>query len=163
MLEYTIKWISKESGSFWIIRTVGVRRHSVVLLGHRIHLHIDAVGVSTYSLKSLLSGFSLVYQRADVSGRPVAVIRSRYPCSRPVCVIDRLAAQGALRSCILRVMADDFRCQVKQIIADFKAAERIIGDISVGIVAVAVALWAVIAEELAALLIWDGPARRRRW
>ena len=42
-------------------------------------------------------------------------------------------------------MADDFRCQVKQIIADFKAAERIIGDISVGIVAVAVALWAVIA------------------
>ena len=60
-------------------------------------------------------------------------------------------------------MANDFRCQVKQIIADFKAAERIIGDISVGIVAIAVALWAVIAEELAALLIWDGPARRRRW
>ena len=119
--------------------------------------------VSDYSLKSFLSGFSLVYQRADVSGRPVAVIRSRYPCSRPVCVIDRLAEQGALRSCILRVMADDFRCQVKQIISDFKAAERIIGDISVGIVAVAVALWAVIAEELAALLIWDGPARRRRW
>ena len=26
---------------------------------------------------------------------------------------------------LLRVMADDFRCQVKQIIADFKAAERI--------------------------------------
>ena len=43
-------------------------------------------------------------------------------------------------------MADDFRCQVKQIIADFKATERIIGDISVGIVAIAVALWAVIAE-----------------
>ena len=43
-------------------------------------------------------------------------------------------------------MADDFRCQFKQIIADFKAAERITGDISVGIVAVAVALWAVIAE-----------------
>ena len=41
-------------------------------------------------------------------------------------------------------MANDFRCQVKQIIADFKAAERIIGDISVGIVAVAVALWAVL-------------------
>ena len=42
-------------------------------------------------------------------------------------------------------MADDFRCQVKQIISDFKAAERITGDISVGIVAVAVALWAVVA------------------
>ena len=41
-------------------------------------------------------------------------------------------------------MADDFRCQVKQIISDFKAAERIIGDISVGIVAIAVALWAVL-------------------
>ena len=38
-------------------------------------------------------------------------------------------------------MADDFRCQVKQIIADFKAAERIIGDISVGIVGVAHPLW----------------------
>ena len=33
---------------------------------------------------------------------------------------------------LLRVMADDFRCQVKQIISDFKAAERIVGDISVG-------------------------------
>ena len=121
MLEYTIKWISKESGSFWIIRTVGVRRHSVVLLGHRVHLHEAAADVSAYSLKSLLSGFSLVYQRADVSGRPVAVIRCLYPCSRPVCVIDRLTEQDVLRSCILRDIADDFRCQVKQIIADFKA------------------------------------------
>ena len=33
---------------------------------------------------------------------------------------------------LLRVMADDFRCQVKQIISDFKAAERIVGDIPVG-------------------------------
>ena len=33
---------------------------------------------------------------------------------------------------LLRVMADDFRCQVNQIISDFKAAERIVGDISVG-------------------------------
>ena len=33
---------------------------------------------------------------------------------------------------LLRAMADDFRCQVKQIISDFKAAERIVGDISVG-------------------------------
>ena len=40
----------------------------------------------------------------------------------------------------LRVMADDFRCQVKQIIADFKA-ERIAGDISVGIVALAFYVW----------------------
>ena len=44
-------------------------------------------------------------------------------------------------------MADDFRFQVKQIISDFKAAERITGDISVGIVAVAVALWAAFPEE----------------
>ena len=43
-------------------------------------------------------------------------------------------------------MANDFRCQVKQIIADFKAAERIIGDISVGIVGVAQPLWTDIAE-----------------
>ena len=43
-------------------------------------------------------------------------------------------------------MANDFRCQVKQIIADFKAAERIIGDISVGIVGVAHPLWTDIAE-----------------
>ena len=43
-------------------------------------------------------------------------------------------------------MANDFRCQVKQIIADFKATERIIGDISVGIVGVAHPLWSVIAE-----------------
>ena len=48
-------------------------------------------------------------------------------------------------------MADDFRCQVKQIIADFKAAERITGDISVGIVAVAVALWAVLLAGTMAL------------
>ena len=48
-------------------------------------------------------------------------------------------------------MADDFRCQVKQIIADFKAAERIAGDISVGIVAVAVALWAVLLAGTMAL------------
>ena len=48
-------------------------------------------------------------------------------------------------------MANDFRCQVKQIIADFKAAERIIGDISVGIVAVAVALWAVLLAGTMAL------------
>ena len=48
-------------------------------------------------------------------------------------------------------MADDFRCQVKQIISDFKAAERIIGDISVGIVAVAVALWAVLLVGTMAL------------
>ena len=48
-------------------------------------------------------------------------------------------------------MADDFRCQVKQIIADFKAAERITGDISVGIVAVAVALWAVLLVGTMAL------------
>ena len=27
----------------------------------------------------------------------------------------------------------DFRCQVKQIIADFKAVERVVADISVGI------------------------------
>ena len=33
---------------------------------------------------------------------------------------------------LLRAMADDFSCQVKQIISDFKAAERIVGDISVG-------------------------------
>ena len=32
---------------------------------------------------------------------------------------------------------NDFRCQVKQIIADFKAAERVAGDIPVGIVGVA--------------------------
>ena len=43
-------------------------------------------------------------------------------------------------------MANDFRCQVKQIIADFKATERIIGDISVGIVGVAHPLWTDIAE-----------------
>ena len=43
-------------------------------------------------------------------------------------------------------MADDFRCQVKQIIADFKAAERIAGDISVGIVGVAHPLWTVVYE-----------------
>ena len=48
-------------------------------------------------------------------------------------------------------MADDFRCQVKQIISDFKAAERITGDISVGIVAVAVALWAVLLAGTMAL------------
>ena len=48
-------------------------------------------------------------------------------------------------------MSDDFRCQVKQIIADFKAAERITGDISVGIVAVAVALWAVLLAGTMAL------------
>ena len=48
-------------------------------------------------------------------------------------------------------MANDFRCQVKQIIADIKAAERIIGDISVGIVAVAVALWAVLLVGTMAL------------
>ena len=48
-------------------------------------------------------------------------------------------------------MADDFRCQFKQIIADFKAAERITGDISVGIVAVAVALWAVLLAGTMAL------------
>ena len=48
-------------------------------------------------------------------------------------------------------MADDFRCQVKQIISDFKAAERITGDISVGIVAVAVALWAVLLVGTMAL------------
>ena len=35
-------------------------------------------------------------------------------------------------------MADDFRCQVKQIIADFKAAERITGDISEYIISIAV-------------------------
>ena len=49
-------------------------------------------------------------------------------------------------------MADDFRCQVKQIIADFKAAERIADDISVGIVAVAVALWAVVGDGDAGFL-----------
>ena len=38
---------------------------------------------------------------------------------------------------LLRVIADDFRCQVKQIIEDFKAAERIVCDISVGVVGVA--------------------------
>ena len=48
-------------------------------------------------------------------------------------------------------MADDFRCQVKQIIDDFKVAERIAGDISVGIVAVAVALWAVLLVGTMAL------------
>ena len=48
-------------------------------------------------------------------------------------------------------MAEDFRCQVKQIISDFKAAERITGDISVGIVAVAVALWAVLLAGTMAL------------
>ena len=48
-------------------------------------------------------------------------------------------------------MANDFRCQVKQIISDFKAAERIVGDISVGIIAVAVALWAVLLAGTMAL------------
>ena len=43
-------------------------------------------------------------------------------------------------------MADDFRCQVKQIIADFKAAERIAADIPVGIVGVAHPLWTVVSE-----------------
>ena len=56
-------------------------------------------------------------------------------------------------------MADGFRCQVKQIIADFKAAERITGDISVGIVGVAHHLWTVVAEELAALLPGGGVPR----
>ena len=40
---------------------------------------------------------------------------------------------------------------MRQIISDFKAAERIIGDISVGIVAVAVALWAVLLVGTMAL------------
>ena len=43
-------------------------------------------------------------------------------------------------------MGDDFRCQVKQIIADFKAAERIAGDIPVGNVGVKHPLWTVVAE-----------------
>ena len=56
-------------------------------------------------------------------------------------------------------MADDFRCQVKQIISDFKAAERITGDISVGIVSITHPLWTVVAEELAALLPGGGVPR----
>ena len=40
---------------------------------------------------------------------------------------------------------------MRQIISDFKAAERITGDISVGIVGVAVALWAVLLAGTMAL------------
>ena len=88
----------------------------------------DVAVVSAYSLKSLLSGFSFVYQRADVSGRPITCWSS-----------------GAVRT-LLRVKADDFRCQVKQIIADFKAAERVADDIPVGIVGVTLPLWTAVSE-----------------
>ena len=113
---------------------------------HLAALQVDVAEVRHYAHRIEELGISITYQRTYISGKPRTVIRTPHSRPRTVSIIDRLAEQGALRSCILRVMADDFRCQVKQIISDFKAAERIIGDISVGIVAIAVALWAVIAE-----------------
>ena len=94
---------------------------------HLAALQVDVAEIRHYSLRIEELGISITYQRTYISGKPKTVIRTPHSRPRPVCVIDHLTEQGAFRSCILRVMADDFRCQVKQIISDFKAAKRITG------------------------------------
>ena len=94
---------------------------------HLAALQVDVAEVRHYAHRIEELGISITYQRTYISGKPRTVIRTPHSRPRPVCVIDHLTEQGAFRSCILRVMADDFRCQVKQIISDFKAAKRITG------------------------------------